>query len=323
MRWVRFVYVLAVVVLSACRQDADDSSSLSPPAPVTIRSIQTLLREPLGALAQHDAAGPLSIRIAYVSADLSEGAFTPWQGADSSILVLGLAPGRTYTMRVQSLFDGKPFDGPVSEYHTPPLPAALAQVSIQLAGRFSDGYSMAPIGGADDHGYLIIFDSLGTIRWYRDFGPQVFATTQQEDGHFTAFVGTSDGFNMSAGAYVEVTSTGDSVRAVTAVGSAEPVNSTSGLSKKWNGNVRPRRLLCLVSVVVLVIPVFAVQTIVPIAFEVDIVQNRTEQRSVDGFQLFDRVCQAALLSDPRPRYQHHTIRDSSENSRIGNNVQRW
>src|SRR4029077_4681741 len=66
----------------------------------------------------------------------------------------------------------------------------------------------------------IIFDSLGTIRWYRDFGTQVFATTQQEDGHFTAFVGTSDGFNASAGAYVEVNSTGDSVRAVTAVGSA-------------------------------------------------------------------------------------------------------
>jgi hypothetical protein len=90
-----------------------------------------------------------------------------------------------------------------------------------LTGTFSGGYSMAPIAGLDGHGYLIIFDSLGTIRWYRDFGPQVVsATTQQEDGHITAFVGASNGFNMSSGVYVEVTSTGDSVRAVTAVGSA-------------------------------------------------------------------------------------------------------
>ena len=236
MRWVRFVYVLAAAILSACWHDANDSSSLSPPTPVTIRALQTLPREPLGALAQHDASGPLPIRIAYVSADLSESAFTPWQSADSSILVLGLEPGRTYTMRVQSLFDGKPVDGPVSEYRTPPLPAALAQVGIHLEGTFSGGYSMSPIGGADGHGYLMIFDSLGTIRWYHDFGPQVFATTQQEDGHFTAFVGTSDGFNMSSGAYVEVSSTGDSVRSVTAVGSpyTDPHELLQSFDKQGN-----------------------------------------------------------------------------------------
>ena len=220
MRWRKFVYVFATPILYACSGDANVFSALKPPPSLAIRAIQALPHDPLGALVQHEANGPSLIRVAYTPTDLSGGGFTPWQSPDSSVLVLGLASGRTYTMRVQSLFDGQPINGPVSEYHAPLLPPGLDQVNIQLQGTFSGGYSMAPIGGLDGHGYLIIFDSFGTIRWYRDFGPQVFATTQQEDGHFTAFVGTSDGFNMSSGAYVEVTSTGDSVRAVTAVGSA-------------------------------------------------------------------------------------------------------
>ena len=192
-----------------------------PPSPVSIRAIQPLSHVSLGALIQHDASETFPIRVHCLSADLSDSAVTPWQSPDSAILVLGLAPGRTYAVRVQSLFDGRPIDGPVSEYRTPPLPDGLAQVSIALTGTPSGGYSMSPIGGLDNHGYLIVFDSLGTIRWYRDFGPQVvFATTQQEDGHITAYVGPSTGFNEASGAYVEVTAEGDSVRSVTAVGSS-------------------------------------------------------------------------------------------------------
>jgi len=124
-------------------------------------------------------------------------------------------------MRVESLFDGRAIEGPVVAYSTPPLPAGLDQVNIHVEGAMSGGYSMAPIGGLDRHGYLIIFDSVGTIRWYREFGSQVvFATTQQEDGHITAFVGRSNGFNRSSGAYIEVTTAGDSVRSITAAGSS-------------------------------------------------------------------------------------------------------
>jgi len=219
MRWSNFVYLLAVPILYACSGDANVSSTLNVPPPVAIRAIQELPHEPLGALVQQATNGSFLIRVAYAATDHSGSGFTPWQTADSSIVVLGLEPGRTYEMRVQSLFDNQPIDGPVSEYQAPPLPAALVQASMKLAGTFSGGYSMAPIAGLDNHGYLIIFDSLGTICWYRDFGAQVFATTQQEDGRITAFVGQSDGFNMSAGAYVEVAPTGDSLRAVTAVGS--------------------------------------------------------------------------------------------------------
>jgi Arylsulfotransferase (ASST) len=219
LRWVRFVFIPLVPILYACSRDADDAA-LGPPLPVTIRAIHTLAQQVLGALIQHDASGPFPIRARCLSADLSDSVFTPWQSADSSIRVLGLEAGRSYAIGVQSLYDGLTIAGPTSDYHTPRLPPGLSQVSIQLQGTPSVGYSMAPIAGLDSHGYLIIFDSLGTVRWYRDFGPQVvFATTQQEDGHITAFVGGSDGFNMASGAYVEVTPAGDSVRSITAIGS--------------------------------------------------------------------------------------------------------
>jgi Arylsulfotransferase (ASST) len=206
-------------ILYACSGDAGDSG-LALPSLVTVRAIQALPHNPLGALVRHDAPGLYPIRVRYVLADLSDSAFTPWQSADSSVVVLELAAGRTYKMGVQSLFDGRAVSGPLSDYRTPPLPPTLEQVSIRSDGTSSGGYSMAPIGGVDGHWYLIIFDSLGTIRWYRDFGTQaIFATTQQHNGHITAFVGASNGFNMVSGAYVELSPTGDSVRSIAALGS--------------------------------------------------------------------------------------------------------
>jgi hypothetical protein len=132
-----------------------------------------------------------------------------------------LEAGRTYKLAVESWFDGHAVDSPVAEYRTPPMTTALDQVNIRFDGTSSGGYSMAPVFGLDGHGYLIIFDSLGTIRWYRDFGGQiVFATAQQRDGLITAFVGGSNGFNDSSGVYVEVTPAGDSVRSIAALGSS-------------------------------------------------------------------------------------------------------
>ena len=219
MRWHKFGYVLAAPIFYACSSDGILHSVLTGPRDLRIVEIRALPSNPLGALVRHQAKGPSQIRVTYAATDNSETGFTPWQSPDSSVAVLGLAAGRIYTMQLQSLTGEQPTDGPIFEYQVPPLPTPLAQVSIKVTGTFSGGYSMAPIK-ADGHGYLIIFDSLGTIRWYRDFGKQgVAATTQQEDGNITAFVGGSNGLNPSSGVYVEVTSSGDSVRIVTAVGS--------------------------------------------------------------------------------------------------------
>jgi hypothetical protein len=220
MRCGKSIPVLMIVVLYGCSHDAGGPPFVAPPTPVGIRAILPLPHEPLGAVVQHDAKDSYAIRVSYAPGGDSSADFTPWQGPDSSIVVLGLEAGRTYIMRVQILFDGRVIDGPVSTYDAPSLPESLSQVAVQIVGTFSGGYSLAPVAGLDGHGYLIIFDSLGTIRWYRDFGTQVvFATTQQEDGDITAFVGASNGFNKASGVYVEVSPSGDSVRTVTAEGS--------------------------------------------------------------------------------------------------------
>jgi hypothetical protein len=220
MRWRKFVYVLAAPIFYACSGDGILHSVLTGPRDLRILAVRALPGNTLGASVRHQAKGPSQIRVTYATTDISDSGFTPWQSPDSSIVVLGLAAGRSYNIQVQSMTADQPTDGPVFVYRVPHLPAALDQVSITLTGTFSGGYSMAPIKAVDGHGYLIIFDSLGTIRWYRDFGAQaVAATTQQEDGHITAFVGASNGLNISSGVYVEVASSGDSVRAVTAVGS--------------------------------------------------------------------------------------------------------
>lgn len=221
---IRSVALVALALLAAtvcaCSGDRDNIVSPIPPSPVAISAIQALPNAPLGALVQHDAAAPNLIRIRYTSSDSSDAGSTPWQPSDSSIIVLGLKPEWTYGFRVQSLFEGRAIDGPITEYTAPPLPAALSQVTVHLEGSLSGGYSMANIDGSDGHGYLIIFDSVGTIRWYRDFGPgTVFAATQQENGNITAYSGFSSGFDGRPGHYVEITPAGDSVRGLTATGS--------------------------------------------------------------------------------------------------------
>src|SRR6266581_6044871 len=99
MRWDNVVVcALVAPTLYACSRDADVYTPLELPSPVLIRAIQPLHRDPLGALVQHDATHRFLIRVRYSLPDLSEIGFTPWQGADSSILVLGLKAGQTYSM---------------------------------------------------------------------------------------------------------------------------------------------------------------------------------------------------------------------------------
>ena len=54
-----------------------------------------------------------------------------------------------------------------------------------------------------------------------------------KNAHITAFVGSSSGFNMSSGVYVEVGPTGDSVRSITALGS--PYTDPHELLESFDG----------------------------------------------------------------------------------------
>lgn len=199
---------------------ADRSFFAAPPAGISITGVHSLPAVPLGAVIDHDYAGDDSIRVVYKSTDGSESGSTPWESSAAPLLLLGLKPAETYSLSVQSHRELPNEMGPPAEYTSPALPTALSGLRISLSGPASGGYSVAPLAGADGHGYLVIFDSLGTIRWYRDFGTnQLFASAQQPNGHFTAFVGASTGSNRESGTYVEVTPAGDSVRSIVADGS--------------------------------------------------------------------------------------------------------
>jgi hypothetical protein len=219
-RWNACGYAFASVAVLACAGDSAFVDTLGPRAQLTITSVQALEHDPLGVVVRHDGDGSALVRIRCIAGDGSESLASPWQPSDSPNVVLGLKPALRYSLQTESLIDGALVNGPGTPYSAPPLPPALSLIGIHITGTLSGGYSMNPIVGADSHSYLIMFDSVGTIRWFRDLGPQVaFATTQQENGHFTAFVGNSTGFNAGTGNYVELTPTGDSVRAISAVGS--------------------------------------------------------------------------------------------------------
>jgi hypothetical protein len=220
MRWRGAIFFLASATILACSQDGASVDSLGPPADVQVTAIEPLEHNSLGAELHHTARGSYQIRALCTAIDSSEIQASPWQNADSPIVVLGLKPSLSYLVQIQSRIDGITVTGPRTRYDTPSLPEPLTQIGIHVTGTLSGGYSMNPITGSNGHSYVIMFDSLGTVRWFRDMGPQVvFATAQQENGNFTAFVGNSTGFNSASGTYVEVNPRGDSVRAVQAVGS--------------------------------------------------------------------------------------------------------
>jgi hypothetical protein len=176
----------------------------------------------LGAIVAHGPVDADFARVSYRSTNGSDAGVTPWQTPESaSILVLGLLPSTTYTMWIESKRGVQAVIGAEFAYRTTALPPGLAEVHLNLDGTPSGGYSIANIGAADNHGYVVAFDSTGTLRWYRDFGPQFTSDArQQANGDITVFLGPSNGYMPAQGAFVEVQPSGDSVRAITAVGSA-------------------------------------------------------------------------------------------------------
>jgi hypothetical protein len=214
--------LLLISALACDRTPTQPDVTGPPPEAAAITSVTTLSQMVLGANVAHVQVDADFLRVSYRSADGSDAGVTPWQTPDAgSILVLGLLPGTDYGMWIESKRGSQTVAGSRIAFSTAPLPSGLAEVHLLFDGTPSGGYSIANIGAADSHGYVVIFDSTGALRWYRDFGPQFdFDARQQANGDITMFLGPSNGYTPAVGAFVEVTPSGDSVRAITAVGSA-------------------------------------------------------------------------------------------------------
>jgi len=214
---------LSMLIISACSDAVAPVDLLSPEVPVDVTSI---IADPAvndAALISFAPSAADSVRARYASIDGTDIGMTPWLPADGGrITALGLLPATNYTVVLETRTGGTMVTGTGANFLTPSLPQALASVSLSLISGTppTSGYTLASLGATNNHGYLIAFDSVGRIRWYRDFGQiDVQEAKQQTNGDFTVFVGNSIGDNPTTGAFVELTPEGDSVRAISAIGS--------------------------------------------------------------------------------------------------------
>jgi len=222
--WTRLATLVVTVVATGAAGCTDTSSEpMAPPTPVAITGVSVDPSLLNGAEVGFGHASADSVRAHYASTDSSDTGVTPWVGVASGVVtVLGLRAGTTYNVTLEAYRDGVSVLGGAASYTVPPLPAALAEMKLVLISGSppASGYTLTAMPGPDSHGYLVIFDRSGDIRWYHDFGViDLQDAKQQTNGDFTVFVGNSIGSNAAPGAFVELTPAGDSVRAITAVGS--------------------------------------------------------------------------------------------------------
>jgi hypothetical protein len=78
----------------------------------------------------------------------------------------------------------------------------------------------------------------------------------------------------------------------------------------------------LITVVVLVVPVFGVHTIISVAIEVDVVENGTKKRSVNVCELLRGVHEGLFRWYPRPCNDYYAVRYRSEHCRVRDDIER-
>lgn len=140
----------------------------------------------------------------------------------TTIPILGLAPSSTYKLVVEVKRGALTVRTDSVSGTTGQLPSPLQDLRLQFTGAIPSGYILtAPFNfKGDTVGYVVAFDTLGQIRWYREFregigGMPVIETKQQVNGNFTAYVGPT-GRPPLLTRYYEFTPGGDVVREYTA-----------------------------------------------------------------------------------------------------------
>jgi hypothetical protein len=181
-----------------------------------------------------------SVRAHYASSDSSDVGVTPWFAASAGALtVLGLRPSTTYNVALEARGMGSPVMGTPTSYTTPALPSGLSGVGLSLVSGTppTTGYTLTSISAPDGHGYLVVFDAAGAVRWYHDCGKiDVQEAKQQTNGDFTVYAGNAIGSNAASGAFIELKPNGDPVRSISAKGSPYTDGHELQIVSDANGN---------------------------------------------------------------------------------------
>lgn len=165
-----------------------------------------------------------SVRAHFAAVDGTESGVTPWvSNGRGSLRVLGLRASTTYLMWTEAKSGLTTAIGDTVSYVTDALPDALVEARLerQLGGPLSGGYTLSSAMSDDGRSYAVAYDSLGVVRWYRDLGyPGGVADVQQQhNGHITAGLGASTGYNVADVRFIEFARDGDSIRTIVARGS--------------------------------------------------------------------------------------------------------
>jgi hypothetical protein len=130
-------------------------------------------------------------------------------GSRDTLLALGLRPTTVYEYRVVA-YDGDTDTSAVASFRTDALPDAIANVRLQRVNGTAAHFVLTGSGS-----YAVAMDTSGSIVWYRDFtslGLPVSDVAIQPNGHYTAYLGASTGWQPVPGYYVEFRPDGEIVR---------------------------------------------------------------------------------------------------------------
>jgi hypothetical protein len=142
-------------------------------------------------------------------------------GDTVQLRIAGLRANADYLIRAEGWRGAGLIQSDTVHYLTDSLPVPLRTFTLSpTAGTPSAGYLLVPAlaGGV---GYLVAFDSAGTIRWYLDVSPYYPGTSpadlkQLPNGNILTYIGATRGWDPIFGKYYEFNLDGEVVRTYSA-----------------------------------------------------------------------------------------------------------
>jgi len=210
---------LAILAVVACSDSVAPTSTPQPPV-VSRITIAENQNNTLSLIVSATVRNADSVRVRYQTAG-GEADVTPFTAvrstSDTHIAVIGLRASSTYSLIAEAI---GPAGRAVSEPQvatTGELPLAIRSLRLSGAGHASEGFNLVvpilPDTTMSADGFGLAFDDAGEIRWYHRFpGAWPVEAKQQSNGHITVFVGRSYGWQPNAGAFIELTPAGETVR---------------------------------------------------------------------------------------------------------------
>jgi hypothetical protein len=211
--------VLAMLAFIACSDYAAPTVARQPP----VVSRVTIAENPnntLSLIVSATVRNADSVRVRYLTTAGEAGA-TPFTAVrattDTKLAVLGLRASSAYSMIVEAIGPAGRAVSDSQSATTGELPVTIRSLRFIGTGHASDGFNLVvpilPDTSMSADGFVLAFDDAGEIRWYHRFpGAWPVEAKQQPNGHITVFVGRSYGWQPNAGAFIELTPSGETVR---------------------------------------------------------------------------------------------------------------